>query len=923
MCKFMWFSKNYYFSSFFFYNVYLKKNIFKNKLLMESFFLKNRYNCRFEVSIKFFLKKISRIMSVFNCGIGDDSLNLADRVFLKHSFLFYSTLLPFLMCNNSVFMFFRKNVFSNQFFSFFKKFILNKSNFTQTSINCVLPNFLLHFFKNSSLDLNVSGDDYLYFFLQNSFEFEIFEGSLALVSDCFFIQDYVFFEIFSKIYSYSIILLNKRFVFHISGNFFFKSFFNHVLYGLDFVFLKFFYKSVFVKKTQTLVSEKLNNFFFKSTVFYNARCRNKVRANNKEFGLLNDLYFRLLKHKFAHKIVIKKGVKRALSVGNINNVVSHNIMNIKSSVDKNTLFSNTLILHFLNKFKYKQNSLIKLTYGVLTPLAQACFYYYNYFFFFEKFNLIWFEKINQSDYSHNINVCGNFNFSGDTDGGQYLTSRLDYLFSESIAVPADFSITTDLFDFYVSNFYRSCIADNLVFNYEFEKSLVEIVDSSYLRCLKYGTEVTHKQVIWQEIDLYELFSMLDVLSDVDWECMFKYINMLDNVSSWCGYYDNYNSTHLINQPLMSDKLETNFMFPNLNSNSYELRNFFFKSCFPNKPFFFYSYVFYLGVTSKSGYFLKNILFKNLFLLRGKFYFDVCVSNSKNFFLKQMFIRNWNNIFDLIFLKKYIYMNFLDFFKKKNMNTWLLQSNFSNSLYISLFNKNWLLFSRKFSKKVLKNRFIIFQKSEQSVYTNKTPITFFSVFLKRFIFKKLKAQSTPTFFKYISLFIIPQLETFLGKTIIFRVVPISKFKHSVKKTLDKIFLKKRTFQSRIGRGFFLNEMLEILYLTFNLKDLNFLKRWFLLTMERIQFSKHKKFLSVFKNITTNYSDFLIFGNDVGGFFLDVRGKVGVTGDAKKRNFYISIGKRSKTTKNSKYDYQNGVVRTTTGQLGITMIMYYVK
>ena len=72
---------------------------------------------------------------------------------------------------------------------------------------------------------------------------------------------------------------------------------------------------------------------------------------------------------------------------------------------------------------------------------------------------------------------------------------------------------------------------------------------------------------------------------------------------------------------------------------------------------------------------------------------------------------------------------------------------------------------------------------------------------------------------------------------------------------------------------------------------------------------------------NFGDFFILGNGVRGFFLDVRGKVGVTGDAKKRNFYLNFGKRSKTTKNSKYDYQNGVVRTETGQLGITFIMYF--
>ena len=111
------------------------------------------------------------------------------------------------------------------------------------------------------------------------------------------------------------------------------------------------------------------------------------------------------------------------------------------------------------------------------------------------------------------------------------------------------------------------------------------------------------------------------------------------------------------------------------------------------------------------------------------------------------------------------------------------------------------------------------------------------------------------------------------------------------------------------------------LTFKRKDLNFFKRWFLLTMERIQFEKHKKFLNILRFVLLRYSVLIMEDNGVKGFFIDIRGKVGVTGDSKKRNFYVSVGKHSKTTKNSKFDYQSGIVRTETGALGITMIMYY--
>jgi len=285
------------------------------------------------------------------------------------------------------------------------------------------------------------------------------------------------------------------------------------------------------------------------------------------------------------------------------------------------------------------------------------------------------------------------------------------------------------------------------------------------------------------------------------------------------------------------------------------------------------------------------------------------------------LKKYTNVFDLSFLKDYIYLNFFVSIGKANRYYLRTMSTFSNSFICALFSKNWLVSRNRWNEKTHRDNLVNFEISEKTVYTNHTPLKFLPDSLKIFIFRKLRSQTTPKFFKFFNLYIIPALESLFDQRVSFRIKPLKKFKGSLKKSIRKIFFKRRWFQSKVGRGFFLNEMLEILFLTFRRKDLNFLKRWFLLTMERIQFKKHKKFLSVFKNIVTKFSDFFIFKNNVKGFFLDVRGKVGVTGDAKKRNFYVSVGKRSKTTKNSRYDYQSGIVRTETGQLGITMIMYY--
>jgi len=93
------------------------------------------------------------------------------------------------------------------------------------------------------------------------------------------------------------------------------------------------------------------------------------------------------------------------------------------------------------------------------------------------------------------------------------------------------------------------------------------------------------------------------------------------------------------------------------------------------------------------------------------------------------------------------------------------------------------------------------------------------------------------------------------------------------------------------------------------------------MGRIQFKSHKKLISVFKYMIVNYHEFYLKQNNLKGFFFDIRGKVGVTGNAKKRHFCFSSGKYSKTTKNSRFDYQHTIVKTLTGALGVTMIIYY--
>jgi hypothetical protein len=74
-------------------------------------------------------------------------------------------------------------------------------------------------------------------------------------------------------------------------------------------------------------------------------------------------------------------------------------------------------------------------------------------------------------------------------------------------------------------------------------------------------------------------------------------------------------------------------------------------------------------------------------------------------------------------------------------------------------------------------------------------------------------------------------------------------------------------------------------------LNFLKK----KIENAHFKKHKKILSIFFDVLRK-NDHLFKTLKVKGFFFDIRGKVGVSGNAKKRHHSFSLGKITTTSQN---------------------------
>lgn len=119
----------------------------------------------------------------------------------------------------------------------------------------------------------------------------------------------------------------------------------------------------------------------------------------------------------------------------------------------------------------------------------------------------------------------------------------------------------------------------------------------------------------------------------------------------------------------------------------------------------------------------------------------------------------------------------------------------------------------------------------------------------------------------------------------------------------------------------SEFLEVFFLCLKVKDLSALATYVKTLFERIQIKFHKVFLRKLDLFLTFFFDKLRLQFGVKGFFMDVRGKVSVVGNSKKRHVCIKKGYLSKTKKELKFFFLKNQINTTTGVLGASYLLSY--
>lgn len=147
------------------------------------------------------------------------------------------------------------------------------------------------------------------------------------------------------------------------------------------------------------------------------------------------------------------------------------------------------------------------------------------------------------------------------------------------------------------------------------------------------------------------------------------------------------------------------------------------------------------------------------------------------------------------------------------------------------------------------------------------------------------------------------------------------KFSEHKLCKRLVNKNIRFHYKIGTGFFLKEAVQVTLISLRMMDPEFFLNWFTKIMEKVAFFKHKHYVMFFRSIFTYLSRRMFKRMALKGLYFDIRGKVAVKGDSKKRHILLRYGECTFSQKSIKVSPAYGKVHTFTGVLGVTFILFF--
>ena len=173
-----------------------------------------------------------------------------------------------------------------------------------------------------------------------------------------------------------------------------------------------------------------------------------------------------------------------------------------------------------------------------------------------------------------------------------------------------------------------------------------------------------------------------------------------------------------------------------------------------------------------------------------------------------------------------------------------------------------------------------------------------------------------YYLYLSKFLLVFLQKLFGTTILL----------NLKKGSNALVLKKissRKFFYKYFRKFLQidKRIIGVLYYSLLLKDASIFTSFLKTTLEPLNIKLHKKVLYGIKKLIRDLFKPVFTLLNVKGLYFSIKGKLGVSGNAKKRRYFFFFGTHSVTTRSLKMDCKFATVSTYTGVLGMNFIVFF--
>ena len=130
-----------------------------------------------------------------------------------------------------------------------------------------------------------------------------------------------------------------------------------------------------------------------------------------------------------------------------------------------------------------------------------------------------------------------------------------------------------------------------------------------------------------------------------------------------------------------------------------------------------------------------------------------------------------------------------------------------------------------------------------------------------------------------------------------------------------------FHKFIGRGLFLFESLQIIYIALKIKDPYFLINWIVWIFYKISFWKHRLFFHYIKYIFNYFFYPLFIDLNMKGIKFKLKGKISVGGNSRTRTIVCKIGKTTYSTYDNKILHSFKTINTFTGVLGLQIWLIF--